>query len=201
MRKQPPQRSYQKRKTPESPMEWSKCPVCGEPFSEQHPSPIPGKRDYIHNNGTRHTADEPVSQPQPKPATIQQTAQQTSINKKAELDTLYGRITKEAEAMGGSASHSSSSLSVPGAMTATPQSENAPSLHVKMPNGFQVDFAPVNPLSIGNALSVRAIRTTGGHRKSDHTFVFLQGGWRMSNNALSADEIRACLTPEGPFPA
>lgn len=79
-------------------------------------------------------------------------------------------------------------------MIATPQSEDAPSLHVKMPNGFQVDFAPVNPLSIGNVLSVRAVRTFKEQRKSDHIFAYLQGGWRMSNNALSDDEIRACLT-------
>lgn len=182
-------------------MEWSKCPVCGQPFSEQHPSPIPGKRDYTHNDGTRHTADEPAPQPQPKETATQQTAQQSSINKTAELDTLYGRIKKDAEAMGGTALRSSSSVAVPGAMTATSQNEDAPSLHVKMPNEFQVDFAPINPLSIGNALSVRAVRTFKGQRKSDKVFVYLQGGWRVSNNALSDDEIHACLTPEGPLPA
>jgi hypothetical protein len=46
--------SDKKRKLPESPMEWSKCPVCGESFSEQHPGPIPGTTTYIHPNGTKH---------------------------------------------------------------------------------------------------------------------------------------------------
>jgi hypothetical protein len=45
-----PIRSDKKRKLPESLMVWSKCPVRGQPFSEQHPGPIPGTTIYIHSD-------------------------------------------------------------------------------------------------------------------------------------------------------
>lgn len=35
-------------------MEWSKCPVCGEPFSEPRPGPLPGQTTYVHSNGVKH---------------------------------------------------------------------------------------------------------------------------------------------------
>lgn len=47
-------RSDKARKLPESPMEWSKCPTCGEPFSESQDGPLPGQKTYIHANGVRH---------------------------------------------------------------------------------------------------------------------------------------------------
>jgi len=47
-------RSNEKRKMPESPMDWSECPKCKEPFSESHDGPLPGQRTYIHSNGDRH---------------------------------------------------------------------------------------------------------------------------------------------------
>jgi hypothetical protein len=39
---------------PESPMAWSKCPKCEEPFSECQDGPLPGQKTYIHSNGDRH---------------------------------------------------------------------------------------------------------------------------------------------------
>ncbi len=185
-----PMRSFQKRNLPENPMEWSKCPMCKEPFAESHLGPGPGQKTYIHSNGTRHIANEPSTD----------TTRQTSINKVAALDDLYGRITQVAKAMGATASRSVSSLSIPSAMTATSRTEDAPTLHVNTPNGFQVDFSPSNPLSIGNALSVKATRTLRGSRKSDQVISFLQNAWRLSDGPLSDDDIRACLTPEGPPP-
>ncbi len=121
-------------------------------------------------------------------------------DKSAALDELYGRITQIAGAMGGTTSRSLSSLAFPSAMTASPRTEDVPSLCVKMPDKFQVDFAPSNPLSIGNALSVKAARTLGVSRKSDWIFSFGPKGWQRTNTPLSDDEIRACLTPEGPPP-
>ncbi len=68
-------RSNQKREVPESPMEWSKCPVCGEPFSESHDGPLPGQTTYVHQNGVRHivstlgaaTPTSAPANPQPEP--------------------------------------------------------------------------------------------------------------------------------------
>jgi hypothetical protein len=47
-------RSDKKRKLPENPMAWSKCPVCGQPFSESHDNPGTGQKTYVHSNGTKH---------------------------------------------------------------------------------------------------------------------------------------------------
>jgi hypothetical protein len=47
-------RSDKARKLPESPMGWSKCPKCGEPFSDSHDGPLPGQTTYVHSNGVRH---------------------------------------------------------------------------------------------------------------------------------------------------
>lgn len=126
--------------------------------------------------------------------------QQTNDGKFAALNELYSRITRIAEAMGGTASPVVLGLSLPSAVVATPRSEDAPALGVEMPGGFQVDFAPAHPLSIGNALSVRARRTHRGGRKNDWIFTFIQDVWRYSQNPLSDEEIRKCLTPDGPPP-
>jgi hypothetical protein len=80
----------------------------------------------------------------------------TVNNKSAALGKLYDRITRIAETMGGTASHQVLALTIPGAMTAGYQSENAPALCAEMPDNFQVEFAPSFPLSIGSALSVKA---------------------------------------------
>lgn len=49
-----PMRSNKTRKLPESPMGWSKCPTCGEPFSESNDGPLPRQKTYVHLNGDRH---------------------------------------------------------------------------------------------------------------------------------------------------
>jgi hypothetical protein len=126
---------------------------------------------------------------------------QTGVNKTAALDELYNRITHVAVAMSGSASRAMSSLSLPSAMVAAPRTEDAPTLHVKMPNRFEVEFTPTHPLNVGNALSVQARRTISGARKSDWMLSFGPNGWQRTQVPLSDDEIRACLTPEGPPPA
>jgi hypothetical protein len=125
----------------------------------------------------------------------------TVNDKAAALGKLYDRVTRIAEAMGGTASHQVWALIVPGQMTAGRQSENAPALIAEMPDSFRVELAPSYPLSIGSALSVRAVRTHGGGRKNDWTFTYWPDGWRRTQAPLSDDEIRACLTPEGPRPA
>lgn len=125
----------------------------------------------------------------------------TVNDKSAALGKLYDRITRVAEAMGGTASPQVLALTIPGAMTAGYQSENAPALCAEMPDSFQVEFAPSFPLSIGNALSVRAKRFHAGLPKSEWGFNLGPDGWRRTQAPLSDDEIRACLTPEGPRPA
>lgn len=125
----------------------------------------------------------------------------TVNDKAAALDSLYERITRIAKEKGGNASHQVLALTVPGQMTAGYQSENAPALSAVMPDRFHVEFAPAFPLSISNALSVNARRTHAGCRKTDWAFNFGPDGWRRTQDPLSDDEIRACLTPEGPRPA
>src|ERR1035437_4047309 len=93
--------------------------------------------------------------------------QQTSGTKAAALDDLYSRITRIAEVMRGSASRLTSAVGFPAATVPGPRSEDAPTLRVEMPGGLRVDFAPLYPLSIGNALSLRATRTISGARMTD----------------------------------
>lgn len=126
--------------------------------------------------------------------------QPTIDNRIATLDDLYGRITRTAEAIGGRASRNRSCLAVPLQMVAEPRTEDVPALQVEMPDSFQVNFAPLYPLSAGNALSVQARRTHHGARKNDWFFNFGPDGWRRTQVLLSEEEIRACLTPEGPRP-
>jgi len=57
-----------------------------------------------------------------------------------------------------------------------------------------------HPLSIGNVVSVRAVRMHAGGRKNDWNFNFVNGEWRTAQGSLSDDEIRKCLMPEGPPP-
>ena len=133
--------------------------------------------------------------------TIPPMTQQTGGNKSAALNELYDRVVRIAEAMGGDAVRRVTRLSLPNAMTATPRGEDAPTLHVQMPNGFEVDITPADALSVGNALSVHVKRTHDGLRKSDWRFNYGPNGWRRTQNPLSDDEIGACLTPEGPKPA
>jgi hypothetical protein len=125
----------------------------------------------------------------------------TLNDKTSALDQLYGRITEIAGTMEGTAVRILEHVSFPNAMVDTPRRENAPALHVALPNDFRVEFAPSFPLSSGNALSVRAVRTRAGGRKTDWAFNFGPDGWRRIQDPSSDDEIRTCLTPEGPRPA
>jgi len=134
-------------------------------------------------------------------ATMRAMTLMTVNDKSAALGKLYGRITRVAEAMGGTASHQVLALTIPGAMTADYQSENAPALCAEMPDSFQVEFAPSFPLSIWNALSVRAKRFHAGLPKTEWGFDLGPDGWQRTQVQLSVNEIRACLTPEGPRPA
>ena len=121
--------------------------------------------------------------------------------KRFALDALYSRIAAVAKAMGGRASSVSLRLSLPSAMTATPQGEDAPALVVEMQNNFRAEFAPSNALRIGNALTVRVVRSHKGLRKTDWQFNFASDGWQHNQTPLSDDQIRECLSPEGPKPA
>jgi hypothetical protein len=92
-------------------------------------------------------------------------------------------------------------LSFPAAMVAEPRGEDVPTVRVSMPNDFEVEFCPTFPLSIGNALSVKAKRICRGQPKNDHTFVSGPNGWVYGAGSLSDDDLRSCLTPDGPRPA
>ena len=127
-------------------------------------------------------------------------AEQIIETKAAAVDGLYGRITLLAEAMGGTASRLASARAIPNAMVASPRSEDVPALHVEMRGGFQVDFAPTHPLSVGNALAVQAARSLRGARMTDWFLSFGPNGWQKSGALLSDGEIRDCLTPQGPPP-
>lgn len=128
-------------------------------------------------------------------------APQATSEKLVALNALYGRIASIAAAMGGRATESSVSLSTPSVMVASPRTETTPSLVVEMPGSFRVDFAPTHPLTIGNALAVRALRTHEDQRKTDWQFNLGADGWQRTQAPLSDEEIRQCLTPEGPRPA
>jgi hypothetical protein len=121
--------------------------------------------------------------------------------KAAALGNLYDHVQRVAVTMNGRASRDVENLSVPAAMASQPRGENVPTVRVAMPNGFEVEFSPTLPLSIGNALSVRAKRIYRGQPKSDYTFVFGPNGWTRGAGSLSDDDLRSCLTPDGPIPA
>jgi hypothetical protein len=117
------------------------------------------------------------------------------------LATLYDHVERVAVTMNGRASRAVEHLSLPAAMVAEPRGEDVPTVRVTMPNNFEVEFCPTFPLSIGNALSVRAKRIYRGQPKSDYTFVFGPNGWTRVAGSISDDDIRLCLTPDGPLPA
>jgi hypothetical protein len=123
-----------------------------------------------------------------------------SEEKIAALDILYARISRAAEAMGGKAAPRLAAIAFRGAEFAIPQTEAVNALLVEMPDGLRVELIPAHPLSIGNVVSVRAERRHAGGRKNDWAFNFVNGEWRATQSPLSDDEIRKCLTPEGPPP-
>ena len=122
-------------------------------------------------------------------------------DKAAALGKLYNRVMRIAKEMGGTSTLRVRALTVPGQMTAAHLSENAPVLIAEMPDDFQAEFAPSFPLSIGSALSVRINRLHAGYPKNEWAFNYSPDGWRRIQALLSDEEIRACLTPEGPRPA
>ena len=127
--------------------------------------------------------------------------EQTSGARAAALDDLYSRISRIAGQMGGTASPRTSAVGFLAASVLSSHNENAPALHVEMPGGFRVDFAPLHPLSTGNALSVRATRTMSGARMTDWSRnLGPDGDWQGTKGPLSDGEIRACLTADGPPP-
>ena len=115
----------------------------------------------------------------------------------AALHELYKRITEIAGSMGGTATEGFARRRLT-INVAVPRDENVPALTVEMPDKFQVDFGPHNALGYGNALSVRARRIHRGGTKNDWTFNHEQGVWRYAQKPLSDEDIRKCLTPEGP---
>lgn len=121
----------------------------------------------------------------------------TFENKTTELGLLYSRISAIADAMGGRATVGNIPFLTPGMSIAERQTQNTPTLHAEMTSSFEVQFTPTYPLSIGNALGVRAVRTYNGGRKNDWTFTYLQDGWHVNSELLSDVEIQGCLTPEG----
>jgi len=123
-----------------------------------------------------------------------------SDEKSAALDLLYARISRTAEAMGGNAAPRLAAIGFTNAEVAIPRSEVVNALLVEMPDGLQVELTPAHPLSIGNVVSVRAVRRHDEGRKNDWTFNFVNGEWRVTQNPLSDDEVRKCLTLEGPPP-
>lgn len=115
------------------------------------------------------------------------------------LRELFERIIEVAKGMGGKVREGASRLRR-NVDVLLPRSENVPALEVEMPDSFHVELAPSNPLGMGNVVSVRARRIHYGGGKDDWTFSFVQGVWRTGQNPLSDDDIRRCLTPEGPRP-
>ncbi len=121
-----------------------------------------------------------------------------SKEKTAALDLLYARVSRAAETMGGKAALHLAAIAFRSAEVAIPQTVAVNALLVEMPDNFQAELTPAHPLSIGNVVSVRAVRIHGGGRRNDWTFNFVNGEWRVTQSPLSDDEIRKCLTPEGP---
>jgi hypothetical protein len=123
----------------------------------------------------------------------------TIEQKSAVLNTLYCRIERIATNMKGTASRGNTERSLPSAAVAVPKSENVLILRVTIPGGFRVEFAPFYPLSHpGNNLVVQATRFQNDVRKNDWQFRFNGHEWQRTQNPLSDEEIRECLTPEGP---
>jgi hypothetical protein len=125
----------------------------------------------------------------------------TPANKTDALDELYDRITLIATAMGGVASRVLVSMAMPNLLVPEPHNEEVPALRVLMPDGFQVEVTPTQPLSVPFALSVRLYRTHRGVRKIGSLLVCGASGWRMSADPLSDGEIRWTLTSEIALPA
>ena len=98
-------------------------------------------------------------------------------DKATALKNLYDHVARVAVTINGKPYRAVEHLNVPAAMAAEPRGEDVPTVRVTMPNGFEVEICPTQPLSLGNALSARAKRTYRGQPKSDYTFVCGPSGW------------------------
>jgi len=124
----------------------------------------------------------------------------TPEEKAAALHTLHRNIGRVAQSMDGTPIHGAKHISLPSPVVAEPRAELVPYLRVEMPDNFVVESELNDPLSLPYALSVKLTRTHNGGRKTDWQFVHGQDGWCGRQGLLTDDEIRACLTPEGPPP-
>jgi hypothetical protein len=101
--------------------------------------------------------------------------------------------------MGGNSYRGESDVAFETAMVFLPRTEHAPSLHVEMSSGLVADFAPSRPLSVESVLLVQARRWLHVSRIADRAFTFLNGEWLYISQPLTEDQIRQCLTLEGPL--
>jgi hypothetical protein len=126
-----------------------------------------------------------------------------ALSKANALDELYNYAERVTVAMDGRPYRAAEDLSYRGVIAAsTPRGEDVPTLRVTMPDGFQVEFCPIHPLSVpGNALIVRAKRVFKGQSKNDYIFTWGLNGWTCSGVPVTDETIRSCLTPDGPPPA
>jgi hypothetical protein len=171
-------------------------------YLEQMLGNHPGVRWWISSRGLNvhaETADGKASERSQD--TTQAKTREMRDEKSTALDSLYSRIERIAYAMRGRMTRSIRERSIPSVMVAVPRSEGVPTLLAEMPDSFEVEFAPPYPLSIGNVLLLRAKRIHYRSPKTDWQFTFGPDGWRGTQAPLSDDEIRVCLTPEGPRPA
>jgi hypothetical protein len=124
-----------------------------------------------------------------------------SVDKLAAIERLYNRIETIAKAMSGVPCALTAYVGFPADISSEPILKDTPALVAKMPNDFRVEFVPDRPLIAPGELQVWARRIHSGSRKTDMQFHFVSNGWQTDGSPLSDEQIRACLTPDGPPPA
>lgn len=120
-------------------------------------------------------------------------------DKRAALDGLFGRIAPIARAMGGKSYPGESYVAFEADVALSPRTEAVPSLHVEMVNGLVADFGPSRPLRGDGVLLVQARRWFHVSRIADRTFNFSNGEWQTVGRPLTEEQIRHCLSLEGPL--
>jgi hypothetical protein len=120
-------------------------------------------------------------------------------DKRPVLEEFYKRIAAVVEYEGGSSTAVNARRTIT-VQTATPKVEGVPALLAKMPNDFEVEFAPTDALGIGNVINVRATRRHRGLVKdSIYVFTFATDGvWKYASRPVADGDIKACLTLAGP---